>query len=307
MRSALDSLLDRSVLFSFDRTGFARHLRSSPQSDERSVAGRQVLITGGTSGIGLAAAEMLCLRGATPVLWARSDVRGRHAAARVGGHFTSVDLGDLRAVARAAHGVEGPELAAVILNAGAMPLQRTMTPQGHELIWASQVLGHLLLLRILRRRGRLTPQTRVVWVSSGGMYLKRLDLRDLRAERRYQRHTVYANAKRAQVLLNQHLAQRWPQLQGAAMHPGWVDTPAVRHSMPLFRALTLPILRDPTQGGDCITWLVSRRDPLPPGAFWFDRARAPLHRNSRTQSLPGDEGRLVDHVFRATQPFLEAP
>lgn len=286
--SWLDRALDASVVLSFDRTGFRRHARAFPRDAERDLHGHDVLITGGTAGIGLAAAEALAARGARVTAWAR-DARKAAAVEALGGRFTPVDLGDLDAVRAAADAWAGPPPAAIVLNAGAMPLERTLTPQGHELVWASQVLGHLALLRRLRARGRLGPDTRVVWVSSGGMYLAPLDLHDLRCERSYQRHAVYARAKRAQVELSRLLAARWPEVWTGAMHPGWVDTDAVRQSMPVFRALTAPILRSAPEGADTIVWLAATARPLPSGRFWFDRAEAPTA--PRSGPAPDDAAR----------------
>lgn len=93
---------------------------------------------------------------------------------------------------------------------------------------------------------------RTVVAASGGMYMQRLDLRDLTWEGGYRRHIVHANAKRAQVMLAAHLATRWPAVPIASMHPGWVETDAVRVSMPVFRMLTSPILRSTDQGADTL-------------------------------------------------------
>ncbi len=294
----LDALLDRSIVFSFDRTGFQRHARDFRPFTPRPLG--DVLITGGTSGIGLAAARTLADQGAQVHLLARDPERGLRAATQTGGRFTSVDLGDLEAVRAAAAAVTRP-VDAVVLNAGAMPRTRTLTAQGHELTWASQVLGHLLLLRHLRARG-LLDGARVLWVSSGGMYTQRLDLRDLTRAQGYQRHTVYANAKRAQVLLAHHLAARWPEVLHGSMHPGWVDTEAVRHAMPVFYRLTAPILRTPAQGADTVCWWVATPDPPPTGRFWFDRAPAPEHLRAHTRR--SDPDALVARVFADTEPFL---
>ena len=272
----------------------------------RSLDGTTVLVTGGTNGIGLAAATALAESGATAVLWGRNPDRGADAARRTGGRFTSVDLGDLPAVSRAAHDLPSAPLSALVLNAGAMPLQRVLTAQGHELIWASQVLGHALMVRILSRRGVLDGNTRIVWVSSGGLYTQTLSLDDLTRERAYQRHTVYAIAKRAQAELVRCLASNLPTLNVTCMHPGWVDTDAVRHSMPVFRALTWPILRTPEQGADTLVWLCRRAEPPTSGTFWFDRAQAPLHLNDRTRQTSVTDAELLNAVWSATEPYLEA-
>ena len=302
-----DWLLDRSIVFSFDRTGFRRHSRSFADEPERDLHGKDVLITGGTTGIGFSLAQTLAQKGARCMLWARRQEAGEKAAAAVNGEFTSVDLGDLAAVGQAARSYAPEALAAVVLNAGAMPLDRRLTPQDHELIWASQVLGHLLILRILRQRGLLDVQTRVIWVSSGGMYTQRLDLSDLRCDRSYQRHTVYANAKRAQVVLASHLATEWSDVPMSSMHPGWVQTDAVKHSMPLFHAVTRPILRTPEEGADTLVWLTSREQTPSTGCFWLDRAAQPEHLRDKTRATSQTRDALIDLVMDQTQPFLEAP
>jgi NAD(P)-dependent dehydrogenase (short-subunit alcohol dehydrogenase family) len=296
-------LLDRTIVFSFDRTGYQRHARAFEVEPERALSGRRVLITGGTDGIGLAAAKALGARGAALDLWARDPDKGERAATATGGTFVPCDLGDLEQVADRSRAVDG-DLAAVVLNAGAMPMERTLTAQGHELVWGSQVLGHLTILRILRQRGLLQPSTRVVWVSSGGMYLAPLDLDDLRRDDGYQRHAVYANAKRAQVQLMQHLARAWPDVPSMAMHPGWVETDAVRTSMPLFHLLTRAILRTPAQGADTIVWLVTREEPVPTGRFWFDRREAPVHVRRSTRVSAARQARLVERVFADTDPWV---
>lgn len=288
----------------FGRGGFARHLAAGPPLTPRALSGVS-LITGATAGLGRAAAEALAPLGTRPLVWGRNAQRGQQVSDATGGSFQAVDLGDLDAVAEAAGQVEGP-LDAVVLNAGAMPHSRQLTPQGHELIWGSQVLGHLLLLRTLHRRGLLSPTTRVVWVSSGGMYLQRLSLDDLRRDGRYQRHTVYANAKRAQLVLQEVLAERWPTVWSAAMHPGWADTGGVQHSMPWFRRITRPILRDAAQGADTIVWLVAHDDPGPSGRFWFDRAQAPTEPVPGTATSPSMRQELVSHAFAATEPWVQS-
>jgi NAD(P)-dependent dehydrogenase (short-subunit alcohol dehydrogenase family) len=305
----LSRLLDRSVVFDFDRTGFRRHARSFGSGPERSLHGTRVLITGGTAGIGRAAAQAIVGRGASVEVWGRNAERGHETEAAIGARFVQVDLGELAAVAetaRATIAASDAPLSGVVLNAGAMPLERRETSDGHELVWASQVLGHLALLRVLYAYGVLDGQSRVVWVSSGGMYTQGLDLSDLERRRGYRRHVVYANAKRAQVELSGRLARRWPEVPMAAMHPGWVDTAAVRHSMPVFRALTRPILRTPEQGADTIVWLLTAAESWASGRFWFDRRAVSTHTTARTETPDAVAETLVAGAFEATEEAVRA-
>jgi hypothetical protein len=62
------------------------------------------------------------------------------------------------------------------------------------------------------------------------------------------------------------------------MHPGWVDTPGLRDSLPGFHRVLRRLLRTPEQGADTIVWLGSAPQAAQiSGAFWFDRARRPTH------------------------------
>jgi hypothetical protein len=62
------------------------------------------------------------------------------------------------------------------------------------------------------------------------------------------------------------------------MHPGWVDTEGVQRWMPIFRAVTRPIIRTPEEGADTIVWLGAAAEPLTvTGRFWHDRRARPTH------------------------------
>ena len=150
------------------------------------------------------------------------------------------DLGDLDAVAALADDLAAADLplAALVHNAGALPATRTESPQGHELSMALHVLSPVLLTERLRP-GLAAHRTRVVMVTSGGMYAQRLRDDDpdyLTGD--YSGTTAYARSKRAQVELLPVLQQRWPELAVYAMHPGWADTPGVLESLPTFHTVT---------------------------------------------------------------------
>lgn len=300
MTTVWDRLLDATVVASFDARGYRRHARAFQDGPWRDLSDRPVLITGGTAGIGLASASQLAARGARPILWGRSAARGGQAAASLpGATFASVDLADLDSV-RAAATALPDGLAGLVLNAGAMPLERTVDDRGFEAMWASQVLGHVALLYALRDAGRLPDDLRVVWVSSGGGLTAPVSFSQIDGRAPYQRHTAYAQVKRAQLVLNSLFARAWPEVWTAAMHPGWVDTEAVRHSMPTFARLMGRHLRTPAQGADTITWLVAAEDPGPPGALWFDRAQADPWPLPHVQPRPGDGARVWQRVHDDT-------
>jgi hypothetical protein len=73
------------------------------------------------------------------------------------------------------------------------------------------------------------------------------------------------------------------------MHPGWVDTAGLRTSLPRFRRVMRPLLRDARQGADTIVWLGTQPTLEPAtGAFWQDREPRPEHRLPSTRETAED-------------------
>ena len=152
---------------------------------------------------------------------------------------------------------------------------------GTELTILGQVVAPFLLTTLLMPALLAAAPSRVITVSSGGMYTQRLDLATLQLPAsRYQGVTAYARAKRAQVALSREWARRLAGTGVAfhAMHPGWVDTPGVAAALPGFRRVTRPILLSPEQGADTIVWLATApATRLGSGRFWHDRRARPEH------------------------------
>ncbi len=289
-RSLLDTVLDRSVIGGYTNVGYG--IRSRGWSAQRmpSLAGRVVMVTGATSGLGLAAANGFARLGASVWLVVRSEARGRRArleiAERPAGHDVHVglcDLSDLGSVREFAgrFAAEAGRLDVLVNNAGVLTRERRISSDGIELTFATNVLGPFLLTRLLLALLQRSAPSRVINVSSGGMYTQRIRVDDLQSERGgFDGPTAYAQTKRAQVILTEILAQR---LEGRgvvvhAMHPGWADTPGVRSSLPRFYRLTRPLLRTPEQGADTIVWLGAADEPgRSTGLFWHDRRPRPTH------------------------------
>lgn len=290
----LDAALDASVVLSFGTQGFRRHARRFDGALPR-LDGKTVLVTGANSGLGLAATSQLAALGATVVMACRDLERARTAQAQVPGttELAELDLSSPRSIERFCRAWGERPLHALVNNAGVLPLQREVTPEGLELSYATNALGTarltLALLPALRR-----SHARVVLVSSGGMYLAKLDLEVLQGRvRKFDGVVAYAQAKRAQVILGELLAAREPEVTFASMHPGWADTRGVQTSLPTFRRFTQPLLRSADEGADTVTWLVAREPaPSPSGAFWFDRASARTHAFPWTRESEADREAL---------------
>ena len=273
--------------------------------------GKVVVVTGATSGLGEAAATEFARLGASVWLVARSRERGENARARIAAqagsddvHVGTCDLSDLRSVRRFAEQCEAQpgRLDVLVNNAGVLTEQRSLSRDGIELTLATNVVGPFLLTKLLVPLLLRSAPARVINVSSGGMYTQGLHVDDLQSGGGRFRGTVaYARTKRMQVVMSELWAWR---LDGTgvvvnSMHPGWVDTPGLRGSLPGFHRVVRPLLRTPGQGADTIVWLGSAPQASQvSGSFWFDRARRRTHLLPWGAESDEDRGRLWTEIER---------
>ena len=343
LRSLLDTILDRTVIAGYTRVGYrVRRGMWSAAGMQPNVAGMQwsaaemqpmngkvVLLTGATSGLGLAAAEGFARLGATIWLPARSEQRGERARAQIEARapgsdvrVARCDLSDLRSVRRFAELLCGEtrRLDVLVNNAGTLASERTLSVDGIELTFATNVLGPFLLTNLLiPLLEQSKPGGRIINVSSGGMYTQRIHLDDLQMEHeRFDGPVAYARTKRAQVILTELWAERLRDTGVVvhAMHPGWADTPGLQSSLPRFYGLTKRLLRTPQEGADTIVWLGAAPEPArSSGGFWHDRRERPTHRVPWTRETPADRERLWAecerlsgwHETSPTGPALPSP
>jgi NAD(P)-dependent dehydrogenase (short-subunit alcohol dehydrogenase family) len=210
---------------------------SARTPDVPSMDGKTVVITGGNSGIGKAAAVDLARAGAGVVITARNEQRGVAArddivaASRSDAVELSVfDLADLASVrAGAADLLERcPRIDVLLNNAGLILSERTLSADGYEATFAINHLGPFLLTELLLDRLRSSAPSRIVNVSSTAHNFARRGMvfDDLMAERSYRAMEVYGRSKLANILFTTELARR---LAGSGvtancLHPGSVAT-----------------------------------------------------------------------------------
>ncbi|MBP0459461.1 SDR family NAD(P)-dependent oxidoreductase [Streptomyces montanisoli] len=291
MTSMVDTVLDRSIALGYGSPGLRlrRRLPGWPADGER-MDGKVVLVTGAASGIGLAAAAGFARLGASVRALARgaerADEASRLVMARLGGKgevrpvvCDVSDLASLRAFGERFREQE-ERLDVLVNNAGVMPDTREHSADGVELTFATHVLAPWVLTEELRPLLREAAPSVVVNVVSGGQYGQRLPAGDPQSARTsYSPKKIYARTKRAELVLTGQWADR---LRGDgvhvhAMHPGWADTKGVRNWLPVFRALTRPVIRSPEEGADTVVWLGSSPEALRAGGvFWHDRRPRPF-------------------------------
>lgn len=304
MPKLFDRLLDASVYFSFDRSGYQRHARGFDPADLAvDLAGRRILVTGGNSGLGKAAAHQLGLLGAEVFILCRDAERGGRALADLNEVTGSsrhrlelVDMASPGSIHELAARLGDLPVDVLIHNAGSLLDERRITPEGFEMTWATHVLGPALLTRLLRRNLEAAAPSRVVIVTSGGMYPQRLDLTDLLWEKHpFDGVRAYANAKRAQVIATELWAEelRGSRIDVNAMHPGWADTPGVQKALPGFWNFTKDRLRSPREGADTLVWLAAaKRLQGQTGKLFFDRAEAATYVFPWTRESPAEREAL---------------
>ncbi|MGA8053359.1 MAG: SDR family NAD(P)-dependent oxidoreductase [Burkholderiales bacterium] len=314
-RSRLADLQDRLIvpgLLGFTNVGYHWHKRSwKPLAV--SLRGRTVVVTGATSGLGQAAASQLAELGARLILVGRNpdkaEATRREIVATTGNDNVAVALADLslladvRKLARKLLETE-PRIHVLVNNAGVLLNQRTTTREGNETALATNLLAPYLLTRMLLPRLRESVPSRIINVSSGGMYASGLALDDLQYEKTtYDGSRAYARTKRALVTLTEMWAE---QLKNSgvvvhAMHPGWADTPGVAGSLPGFHTITRRFLRTAGEGADTITWLAAAEEAAKvTGMFWLDREPHTTHVFPGTDPSPQERQALWDALARLT-------
>ena len=154
-----------------------------------------------------------------------------------------------------------------------------MTSENVEATFASHLaFGSCLLTKELLPLLRATPNSRVVYTSSGGMYNSKFPgVEACTNPEKYDGQFAYVYAKRGQVLLAERLAAQEPRVAFVSSHPGWTRTAAVEAAYGS-SAKYLEPMRDAWQGAEGQCWLcVVDRDRLENGGFYLDRSPQRKH------------------------------
>lgn len=287
----LAKTLDLFVAPAFSAPGYWLRRRSWRDPELRVDLSKQHhIVTGANSGLGFACARQLATRGATVHMLCRNADRGAKARdqilaedpeSRLFLHVVDVSL--TQSVRDFASDFQGrfERLDGLIHNAGVLPHSRAESAEGVELTFATNVLGPFLLTLELQSLLQKSAPSRVIFVSSGGMYTQKLNVEDLQFTREpFDGVVAYAQTKRAEVILAEMFAARLKDrgITVNSMHPGWADTPGVQKSLPGFRKVTKFMLRDYEQGADTMVWLAAAKElEGVTGQFWFDRAPRRTH------------------------------
>ena len=215
------------------------------------LTGKLALVTGVNSGIGFETLRVLALRGAHVIGTARTLAKAEAACGQVRGSVTALaceleSQDSIRACARDVQALGRP-LDICIANAGIMALPKRELVNGVEKQFATNHLGHFLLIHLLRPKIDAAAGARVVVVSSAAHFQAPavgIEFDDLAAERSYGAWRAYGQSKLANVLFAKALARRLgPTRSANALHPGVIGTNLGRNMNPLLGAVLGVVMR----------------------------------------------------------------
>lgn len=260
-----------------------RQARVTPRCPATRLDGQLALVTGGSRGIGLETSRGLAARGAEVVSAARDPDSGARmvAAIRDGydapSHFVPLDLGDLASTPLALDRLEGllagRSLDVFVANAGLWPTRPARSAQGHEIAFATNVLGHAALIRGALQRGLLAEGCRVIVVTGDIYVLARGCTPDFTGRGALGGMQAYCRSKLGNLWYVRELARRERSLRVHAVHPGVVASGLGRARDGVRRGLAYAIERaatiTPEQGAQT-TLFCATQPGLATGSYYHN-------------------------------------
>jgi NAD(P)-dependent dehydrogenase (short-subunit alcohol dehydrogenase family) len=255
-----------------DELMFLENRRASQKSTTASLSGKLCVVTGSTSGVGLAAIRRLAQGGAHIVMVCRNAEKAeriRQDIMRRCGvpvELVIADFSDLAQVRKAAEILLATcERIDVLINSvGMHSTSRIILQNGFELVFCVNHLGPFLFTHLLLDRLKQSAPARIIQVNSEGHRFGGLNIDDLAWKRRpYIGLRSYGASKTAQLLTTWEFADR---LRGSgvtinAMHPGDVKTNIGNNNGFLYRwflhHVTWHMLKDPVISGEALYYLAA--------------------------------------------------
>jgi dehydrogenase/reductase SDR family member 12 len=289
-------------------------------ADGVDLTDKVVVVTGANSGVGKMVSTYCVAKGAKLYMICRDQTRAEKARDDIIAETQTItpdnikiilaDVGELQQVRKAVIEIQQSEssIDALVCNAGVLLKDKQLTSDNNEVTFACHLLGGTYLLTsLLLPQLQKSKEGRVVVVTSGGMYNTPLPSWDVMTSTsttiKYDGTLVYAYAKRGQVIVAEQWAKDYPDVTFALAHPGWAETPAVDEAFGDMKKYLEP-LREPWQGAEGITWLVSApKDHIISGGLYLDRKIQKKHiagpfmsEGSYTKNTPTEITKFLENL-----------
>ncbi len=314
-KTPLTKIIKFYIRFTPSYSAIGYHIRSIFWKNRpNDFRGQTWLVTGGSEGIGAAAARQGAEGGAQVICVARDSSKLKAFSQSVHSptpiSYLTADFSKTADVHALLEKIRqsGVRFDVLIDNVGIQKHQAVITDEGLETSFVTNILSHHLLVQTLLEEKILKDDATIIEVSSGGMYNHRMVPEDLNITdaTRYLGPRAYGLAKRAQVMVMSYWREKHAHLNQKfyAMHPGWVDTASVNRSMPRFVAMLKTVLRDHKKGADTIVYLARERPSQKNNeAIWFDRKE----RNTHIYAHTPDHSVRPQDVVNKLNSFLTPP
>lgn len=251
---------------------------------EQSLKDKRIIITGGSSGIGAAAARALSRLGAKVVITGRSE-QTKKLAEELKADYFLVDFSDFSDVKRFASNLldKYPVIDVLVNNVGGVFANRTLTKDGHEMTLQVNHLSGFLLTQLLKNRLE-ESKALVINTSSLAHLYGKIDLQDLESEKSFSGFKVYGAAKMMNLLHAMEINKRFKGVTATSFHPGMVKTDFAREGSSILKFIYQTPLKHlfmitSEEAAETLVWLIQGR----PGKDWqpgeFYNKRIPGKKN----------------------------
>jgi NAD(P)-dependent dehydrogenase (short-subunit alcohol dehydrogenase family) len=226
-------------------TRYGKETTTDELLEGRTLSGRRMLVTGGTSGLGLETARVLAAHGAHVIITARDAGKAERALATIResaapgatAEVRELDLASLASVHACAERLlaEDQPIHVLFANAGVMACPKGRTREGFETQIGTNHLGHFVFVGKLAPLVTRSAPGRIVVTSSAGHRISDVDLDDPNFERTpYDPWVAYGRSKTANALFAVELDRqlRPHGVRACALHPGGIQTELGRHMTP---------------------------------------------------------------------------
>jgi len=270
---------------------------------------KNILITGSSSGIGLASARLLAAQGHEIWLLNRNPVKSADAVAAIKLavpqaklHEVTLDLNDLTSVRSAAKQLlQLSQIDVLINNAGGLTDKRYVTVDGLEQQFQQNHLGHFALTSALLPV-LIASKATIINVSSEAHRAGRINFDDLQGERSYSGFGRYAEVKLMNILFTKALHQRFHSqgINSFALHPGVVNTrfgEGLGANKWMWKLMS-PFLISPDKGAATTVFLATN-SPAAESGYYFKNKKA------STPSATASQQASIDRLWEVSEELLQ--